>query len=114
MNSLVGSFIGASMRRTSLLILLLLGTGMPPALHANGARHTRLFEPSPCPDGLSAGIRVDCGFLVVTENRRDNGEGRLGASHKTIRIAVAIARASSGVALPDPILFVPGGPSVPR
>lgn len=28
-----------------------------------------------------------------------------------IRIAVAIARASSGVALPDPIVFVPGGPS---
>ena len=103
--------MGYSVWRTSLLILLLLGTGLPPALHANGGRHTRLFEPSPCPEGLSVGIRVDCGFLVVPENRRDNGEGRFGSSHKKIRIAVAIARASSGVALPDPILFVEGGPS---
>ena len=94
-----------------LLILRLLGTGMPSALVATGGTHPRLFEPAPSPEGVPPAIRVDCGFLVVPENRRDNGEGSLGASHKTIRIAVAIARASSGVALPDPIVFVPGGPS---
>jgi pimeloyl-ACP methyl ester carboxylesterase len=111
MNSDVGSFIGASVWRASLLILLLLGTGMPPALHANGDRHTRLFEPAPCPEGLPAGIRVECGFLVVPENRRDEGGEHVRSSRKEIRIAVAIARASSGIALPDPIVFVPGGPS---
>jgi pimeloyl-ACP methyl ester carboxylesterase len=48
MNSQAGSCIGASVRRTSLLILLLLGTVMLPALHANGGRHARVFEPSRC------------------------------------------------------------------
>jgi hypothetical protein len=81
------------------------------ALHANGGRLTRLFEPSPDPVGFPAGIRVDCGLLVVPENRRDNGEGRFWSSHKKIRSAVEIARVSSGVALPDPIVFVQGGPS---
>lgn len=84
---------------------------MPPPLHAKSDRHTRIFEPSSCPAGLPAGIRVDCGFLVVPENRRDNRERAFWSSDKEIRIAVAIARASSGVVLPDPILFVPGGPS---
>src|SRR5262245_34398616 len=69
--------------------------------------HPRRFEPSPCPQGIPVSISVDCGFLVVPENRRENGR----SSHKEIRIAVATARASSGVALPDPIVFVPGGPS---
>ena len=92
--------------RTSLLILLWFGTGLSPTLHADGGSHARVFEPSPCPVALPAGIQVDCGFLVVPENRRDNG-----SSDKEIRIAVAIARVSSGVALPDPIVFVPGGPS---
>jgi len=108
MNRDVGNLIGASTRRTCLLILLLLGTGVPSAQQTTGARHTRLFEPSSCPQGIPASISADCGFLAVPENRRENGER---FSHKEIRIAVAIARASSGVALPDPIVFVPGGPS---
>ena len=98
------------MLRTNLVILLLLGSGLLPALDAND-RGARLFEPSPCPAGIASGIRVDCGFLVVPENRRDNGEGPIWSSNKTIRVAVAIARATSGVALPDPIVFVQGGPS---
>jgi pimeloyl-ACP methyl ester carboxylesterase len=104
-------FVGYSAWRTSLLILLCVGTGVSPTLHANGGRETRHFEPSACPQGLPAGIRVDCGFLVVPENRRDNDEGRFWSPGKTIRIAVAVSRASSGVALPDPIVFVQGGPS---
>ena len=60
------------------------------------------------PGRRPCGHQVDCGFLVVPENRRDNGAS---SSDKEIRIAVAIARVSSGVALPDPIVFVPGGPS---
>jgi pimeloyl-ACP methyl ester carboxylesterase len=98
------------MRRTILLAILLLGSGLLPPLHAND-RGTRLFEPSPCPAGIPSGIHLDCGFLVVPESRRDNGEGPVSSSSKTIRVAVAIARASSGVARPDPIVFVQGGPS---
>ncbi len=59
--------------RTSLLILLWFGTGLSPTLHADGGSHARVFEPSPCPVAFPAGIQVDCGFLVVPENRRDNG-----------------------------------------
>ena len=97
------------MRRTTFVILLLLGTGLRPTLHGDGG--ARLFEPSPCPAGIPPGIQVDCGFLVVPENRRDNGQAPMWSSNQTIRVAVAIARASSGVALPDPIVFVQGGPS---
>ena len=101
--------MGYSAWRTTLLILLCFGTG--PSLTLHGGRHTRVFEPSPCPVALPAGIRVDCGFLVVPENRRDQGEEDFRSSRKEIRIAVAIARAPSGVPVPDPIVFVPGGPS---
>jgi pimeloyl-ACP methyl ester carboxylesterase len=100
------------MRRTILLVMLLPGSDLLPALHAND-RSPRLFEPSLCPAGLPSGIQMDCGFLVVPESRRDNGEGPVWSSNKTIHVAVAIARASSGVALPDPIVFVQGGPSAP-
>jgi pimeloyl-ACP methyl ester carboxylesterase len=104
-------FMGYSAWQTSLLTLLCFGTGLSPTLHADGGRDTRVFEPSPCPVALPAGIRVDCGFLVVPENRRDKGEEHFRSSRKEIRIAVAIARAPSGVPVPDPIVFVPGGPS---
>ena len=81
------------------------------AFHADGGRHLRVFEPSQCPFSLPAGIRADCGFLVVPENRRDDGEGNFPRSRKEIRIAVAIARAPSGSPVPDPIVYLTGGPS---
>ena len=102
-------FMGYSAWRTGLLIVLGFGTGLSPALHANGGRHTRVFAPAPCPVAFPAGMRVDCGFLVVPENRRDQGEAQFRSSRKEIRIAVAIARALSGVPVPDPIVFVPEG-----
>lgn len=82
-----------------------------PALHADGGRHRRVFEPTQCPFALPAGLRADCGFLVVPENRRDDGEGSFPRSRKEIRIAVAIARAPSGSPFPDPIVYLTGGPS---
>lgn len=78
MNSKIGNFIGASVRRTSLLILLLLGTGMPPALHANSGRHTRLFEPSPCPEELPAGITADCGSSWFRRSAGTTARGAAG------------------------------------
>ena len=107
MNS-TSRFISNAVRPAALLLLLLSGTAMRPSLLANGG-HTPPFESVSCPAQFPAGIRVDCGFLVVRENGRNHGEGR-SSSRRKIRIAVAIARASSGRALPDPILFVPGGP----
>jgi hypothetical protein len=56
-----------------IVILLSLGTSVAPGLYADGGR-TRLFDPSPCPEGLPLDIRVDCGFLVVPEKRGDDDD----------------------------------------
>ena len=104
-------FTGTSARKAPIPILLLLAVVLAPALRADGGAPTRVFERSPCPFALPAGIRVDCGFLVVPESRREEDERRSRAPRTEIRIAVAIARAPSGAPLADPILYVTGGPS---
>ena len=81
------------------------------AFHADGGRHLRVFEPSQCPFSLPAGIRADCGFLVVPENRHDEEGESVLSPRKEIRIAVAIARAPSGSPVSDPIMYLTGGPS---
>lgn len=62
------------------------------------------FEPGPCPFETTAPVEgVDCGDLVVYENRDDPAEG-------TLRLAVAILRSFSDTPEPDPIVFLSGGP----
>lgn len=67
---------------------------------------TPRFEAAACPntpEPIEALKTARCGFLIVPENRAvHNG--------KVIRIAVAIVRARSTLAKPDPILFLAGGP----
>jgi pimeloyl-ACP methyl ester carboxylesterase len=65
------------------------------------------FQPSLCPFdlplGQSAGKTVECGYLVVPENRTDPGSA-------TIRLAVAIFRNPASNPEPDPIFYLEGGP----
>lgn len=104
-------FTGTPLRKAPIGILLLLAVVFAPALHADRAAPTRVFERIPCAFALPAGIKVDCGFLVVPESREGEGEGHSRAPRKEIQIAVAIARAPSGAPLADPIVYVTGGPS---
>lgn len=64
------------------------------------------FVKADCPIEFPRDVAVDCGYLIVLENRRQPAEG-------TIRLAVAILRAPSRHPKPDPILFLMGGPSYP-
>jgi pimeloyl-ACP methyl ester carboxylesterase len=74
---------------------------------------TAAFESAPCPvpnlrgvPSLDLGPEFSCGFLVVPENRaRPDG--------RTIKIAVARARATSANPKPDPMLYLAGGPGGP-
>lgn len=65
------------------------------------------FEPAPCPfvlpEGYEQGQHVDCGWLIVPENR-----DRLPA--RAIRLAVGIFTPPGGAAHPDPIVYLAGGP----
>lgn len=66
------------------------------------------FEPGPCPFETAAPLEgVDCGDLVVYENRDDPAEG-------TLRLAVAILRSFNDTPEPDPIVFPAGGPGNPN
>ena len=66
-----------------------------------------VFEPAPCPMQLPSsqteGETVECGYLVVPENRAD-------PDSDTIRLAVAIFHPPDGPAHPDPIIYLSGGP----
>jgi pimeloyl-ACP methyl ester carboxylesterase len=64
------------------------------------------FEPASCPVDFPSDARVDCGYLVVRENRAL-------AAGRTIRLAVAVLRTGAANPRPDPILFLQGGPSFP-
>lgn len=65
------------------------------------------FEPAPCPFTLPPaqveGEDVECGYLVVPEDRDAGG--------RAIRLGVAILRDSFGEeTAPDPVLYLSGGP----
>jgi pimeloyl-ACP methyl ester carboxylesterase len=65
------------------------------------------FEDAPCPFEIPAGQvegeTVECGYLVVPENRAD-------PETKTIRLSVAIFRHPGGAIHADPIIYLEGGP----
>lgn len=61
------------------------------------------FEPAECRFKLPAGERVECGDLVVPEDR----DSRTPAE---IRLHVARVRSHSAAPLPDPIVVLQGGP----
>jgi len=89
-------------------------TATPPAV-TPAPRHTPTpefvsaarFEPAACPfvlpEGYTQGENVDCGWLVVPENR-----GTLPS--RVIRLAVGIFHPDGGAVAPDPIIYLSGGP----
>jgi pimeloyl-ACP methyl ester carboxylesterase len=68
---------------------------------------TARFEAATCPfvlpEGYTQGENVDCGWLVVPENR-----GALPS--RAIRLAVGIFHSVGGATRPDPVIYLSGGP----
>lgn len=90
-----------------LLLLVVLGSGQAKAEELPGT-----FIPSPCMfEGIDLGLKTltgeslgfECGYVVVPE-RHANPEG------PTLRLPVAIRRATAADARPDPLLLAQGGP----
>jgi pimeloyl-ACP methyl ester carboxylesterase len=61
------------------------------------------FEPGACAVEVAADERIDCGMLVVPENR-SLSDSRL------IRLPVLIFRSRAAAPAPDPVMFLTGGP----
>jgi len=61
------------------------------------------FEPSGCPIDVPSEPPIDCGYLVVPEDR-DDPQG------PTIRMPIIIIHSRRDDAAPDPIVFTMGGP----
>ena len=84
------------------LILVLAAT---PA--AASETNAPVFDPSPCPFVLPAGQvegqTVECGYLVVPEDRFD-------PDSRSIRVATAVFHPPGGATRTDPIVYLEGGP----
>jgi pimeloyl-ACP methyl ester carboxylesterase len=65
------------------------------------------FAPATSPYPLPDGVAVETGYLTVPE-ARDSASG--GPNERTIRLFVAIVRATALERQPDPIVFLNGGP----
>lgn len=80
-------------------------TPMPTRVVGPGVPGT--FEPAPCPFTLPMdyvqGQNVDCGYLVVPENRNK-------PNPRPIRLAVAIFHPEGGATRPDAVIYLSGGP----
>jgi pimeloyl-ACP methyl ester carboxylesterase len=61
------------------------------------------WEPAECQVYVSAGSRVECGHLVVPEDRTQPDGGK-------IRLHAVVIRSGSEDPEPDPLLFLAGGP----
>jgi pimeloyl-ACP methyl ester carboxylesterase len=86
----------------SLDVALASETGAPSRLSSNELDVPR-FEAGPCPFSHPSEVMIECGYLVVRENRY--------LQHSpTIRLAVAIIRSHSNDPAPDPVVFLTGGP----
>ncbi len=95
--------------RLALLISLIIGlvfVGVAPAPAAVHAQEDALprFEPTDCWFNVPEGLTVECGYVVVPEDRSDP------ANDATVRLAVAVFRSSVEDRLPDPLMMLAGGP----
>jgi len=62
-----------------------------------------VFEPGECQFPIPEGVTVDCGFVIVPENR-------YGDANDTIRLAVAVYRSRESSAADVPVIYLQGGP----
>ncbi|MEP1470421.1 MAG: alpha/beta hydrolase [Halieaceae bacterium] len=71
---------------------------------ANALAESASFSPGPCPvDLASIKANIDCGVLRVPETRDSK-------SNRSVALPVVRVRASSADALPDPVIYLHGGP----
>lgn len=83
--------------------LAILGVGQRGAM-AQSAALPR-FEAADCPVPVTNSNNVECGYLVVPEDR-SRPEGR------AIRLPVGIARSRAAQPRPDPVVYLHGGPGM--
>lgn len=62
-----------------------------------------IFEPASCPVPFSGGDNVECGLVIVPQDRTNPDE-------RTLRLAVAVFRARGPRPVDDPLIFLDGGP----
>src|SRR5947199_8818226 len=92
---------------TALCAFLLSACGVSLSGLPAGARRHATFQTENCPFKAGSGVfkrsDIRCGYLVVPESRqRDSG--------KTIKVAVAIFKATRPNPAPDPLVYLSGGP----
>lgn len=63
------------------------------------------FERVECVVKVAPGEKIDCGLLLVPENRRK-------ARSRTIRLPVTIFRSTAPAPAADPVVYLPGGPGL--
>jgi pimeloyl-ACP methyl ester carboxylesterase len=78
-------------------------TGPPQPTTTPLPAYDPVFESADCPMHVPPGANVECGYLVVPEDRSH-------ADSPLIRLAVAIIRSTSPTPQPDPIFYLEGGP----
>ncbi len=83
--------------RKFLIVCILLALSLP--LVAQEA----FFEPDACPFAVPEGESVECGYLIVPQDRSNPDEG-------DIELAVAILHSTASDTAPDPIIYLEGGP----
>lgn len=84
--------------KSTLIALSLLGPWTP------ALASTATFSPGPCPVDLTdTGATVDCGVLQVPETRGNN-------NGRHVALPVVRVRAQGPDALPDPVIYLHGGP----
>ncbi len=69
--------------------------------------HTSAFEPADCEFPTPVDVVVECGYLIVPEDRTQGGSSD---PAQTIRLHVAIFPSPSPNPEPDPLIYLHGGP----
>lgn len=81
-------------------------TPLPPTVIPTAmptVQYTAVYEKVPCPFDIPIHSDTDCGYLIVPEDRT-------GDPNHTIKLAVAVYHSTSDSPLPDPVIFLQGGP----
>lgn len=72
-----------------------------------GKAYLPRFEPAECSYPIPEGDKIECGYLIVPEDRSQTGG-------PTIRVHVVNFKSRSDNPAPDPIFLLPGGPGSSR
>ncbi|WP_426744532.1 alpha/beta fold hydrolase [Myxococcus faecalis] len=90
---------------SSRFFVLVTGLFLGFTAHASAPEVVPRFEPTPCPSTVASDEAIDCGLLVVPENRQK-------ADSRLIKLPAMRLRSRAQKPAPDPLLFMPGGPGV--